>query len=96
MAIVEKEVTTRVEIDVEIFCTCGSKVSATTNKHLSENEQKIELIADPCEKCILVEREHAAESALIEMQERVTKLGEELFDERIKLLITTALYPPYS
>lgn len=44
----------------------------------------------------IFETEYAPEAALNEMQDYVTTLCEELFDERIKLLISATLNVPVS
>ena len=68
------EVTTTVDVDFEVFCSCGNHMCGETDTRNSRNRNAAQAVVNPCPKCI--------ESAKSDLQDKINELENELADLR--------------
>ena len=79
------EVTATVDVDFEVFCTCGNGMCGDTDTRESRNRRYPQAVVAPCTKCLEAARDEAAEEMREKMQTRIDELEAELENERRQL-----------
>jgi len=68
------EVTATIDVDFEVFCSCGAHMCGNTDTRNSKNRNAPQAVVNACQRCIT-----AATSSL---QERIDELEQLLEDAR--------------
>ena len=69
------EVTATVDVDFEVFCSCGAHLCGETDTRNSRNRNAPQAVVNACQRCI--------EAATDPLQERIEEL-EQLVEEALK------------
>jgi hypothetical protein len=68
------EVTTTVDVDFEVFCSCGAHMCGETDTRNSRNRNAPQAVVNACQRCI--------EAATSPLRERIEELEAELAEAR--------------
>ncbi len=79
------EVTATVDVEFEVFCSCGNGMCSATETRESRHRRYPQAVVEPCPKCLEEARRDAADEAREEMQKRIDELEAELEQERRQL-----------
>jgi Zn-finger protein len=79
------EVTATVDVEFEVFCSCGNGMCGATETRESRYRKQPQAVVEPCPKCLEEARKEAAEEVRDEMQQRIDELEAELENERRQL-----------
>jgi len=72
------EVTASVDIDFEVFCSCGAHMCGETDTRNSRNRNAPQAVVNACQACI--------EAATIPLQDRIEELEQLLAEAREEAL----------
>ncbi len=64
------EITAQVDVDFEVFCSCGNHMCGETDTRNSRNRNAAQAVVNPCPKCL--------DAATSPLQERIEELEAEL------------------
>jgi Zn-finger protein len=81
----EVTATVDVEVEFEVFCSCGNGMCGITETRESRYRKHPQAVVEPCPKCLEEARKEAAEEVRDQMQQRIDELEAELENERRKL-----------
>lgn len=79
------EVTATVDVEFEVFCSCGNGMCGVTETRESRYRKQPQAVVEPCPKCMEEARKEAADEVRDEMQARIDELEAELENERRQL-----------
>lgn len=79
------EVTATVDVEFEVFCSCGNGMCGATETRESRSRRYPQAVVDPCPKCLQAAKEEGAEEVRDKMQARIDELEAELENERRQL-----------
>lgn len=79
------EVTATVDVEFEVFCSCGNGMCGATETRESRYRRQPQAVVEPCPKCLEEARKDAAEEVREKMQERIDELESKLEQERRQL-----------
>jgi hypothetical protein len=68
------EVTATIDVDFEVFCSCGAHMCGETDTRNSRNRNAPQAVVNACQRCI--------EAATEPLQERIEELEAELAEAR--------------
>ena len=71
------EVTATIDVDFEVFCSCGAHMCGETDTRNSRNRNAPQAVVNACQRCI--------EAATSPLQERIEEL-EQLLEEARELI----------
>jgi len=74
------EVTARVDVDFEVFCSCGAGLCDQSTGRQSSRRDAPQVVVEPCKRCLENAETEAAEKAQKEMQVHIDDL-QALVDE---------------
>jgi hypothetical protein len=69
------EVTATVDIEFEVYCSCGAHMCGNTDTRASRNRGVAQAVVSPCEKCI--------ETATEELKNKIDELEAELAEAKL-------------
>lgn len=68
------EVTTMIDVEFEVFCSCGAHMCGETDTRNSRNRNAPQAVVNACQRCI--------EAATSPLEERIAELEAELAEAR--------------
>lgn len=68
------EVTATIDVDFEVFCSCGAHMCGETDTRNSRNRNAPQAVVNACQRCI--------EAATSTLEERIAELEAELAEAR--------------
>lgn len=67
-------------VEFEVYCSCGNGLCGNATVRTSRNRGVQQLVIEPCEKCLEVARDEAADRARREVEVELSELQERAAD----------------